>query len=91
MLRKRYLPKVNLRKRFVSDQMAKYTTEPLTLDVNVVFVVAALDSRRQNRASPSTGFLESQQGYWTLLYCFLPIRAIPVISFTKRWDTYAQD
>lgn len=85
MLRKRYLPKVDLLKRFVSDQMARSATEPLTLDVNVVFAVIAQVDRRQNRASPSTGFFDSQQGECRLLYCFVPISAIPLNSFAKRW------
>ena len=76
---------VDLLKRFVSDQMAMSATEPLTLDVNVVSVVITQSDPLQNRASPSTGFFDSQQGECRLLYCFLPIRAIPLNSFVKRW------
>ncbi|MEP5178787.1 MAG: hypothetical protein ABJQ85_04385 [Rhizobiaceae bacterium] len=37
MLRKRYLPKVDLLKRFVRAHLATFADEPLILDVNVVF------------------------------------------------------
>jgi hypothetical protein len=37
MLRKRYLPKVDLLKRFVRDHLAICADEPLNQDVKVVF------------------------------------------------------